>query len=507
MTILLAHRFGAVLACGLVSSAAWADLSAQDVWADWQSYLAETGYDVTGTPQQSGDTLVVSDLSVSMTLQDPVMTLGFAADSVTFGENGDGSVTVGLPLRMPLTIAGQNDDGERFESVFDYTHSGLSMVVSGDPGDLTYTYGADEVDLTLTTLTVDGVDLVDHARIAVSLNDIAGSTRMLIGAARSYEQSMTAGGLSYNMAFDNPESDERASFVGMLNGLEFDGAATLPADLDTADFPAMMQAGFAVDGRFGYTSGQTDIDGAGNGEEFAFSSTSQGGTIEVGLSAQTLVYDISQKIAAISVQTNQLPFPVSLEMALAGVRMVIPVGKSDTEQDFELSVALRDFNMSDMIWGVFDPAGTLPRDPATLVLEMAGKAKVLYNLLDPEVTARLEETETAPGELNALTIRNLLVSVVGARLTGTGDFTFDNSDLETFDGMPRPTGYVDLQLVGGNGVVDKLIEMGLLSNSDAMGARMMMGMLAVPGEGPDTLNSRLEINDQGHVLANGQRIQ
>ena len=49
--------------------------------------------------------------------------------------------------------------------------------------------------------------------------------------------------------------------------------------------------------------------------------------------------------------------------------------------------------------------------------------------------------------------------------------------------------------------------MGLLPEDQAMGARMMMGLLAVPGEAPDTLNSKIEINEQGHVLANGQRIQ
>ena len=97
--------------------------------------------------------------------------------------------------------------------------------------------------------------------------------------------------------------------------------------------------------------------------------------------------------------------------------------------------------------------------------------------------------------------------IVGASLSGNGAFTFDNNDLATFGGVPRPTGEVNLQLMGGNGLIDKLIQMGFVSDQDAMGARMMMGMLAVPGDGPDTLNSKLEINDQGHVLANGQRIQ
>jgi hypothetical protein len=35
---------------------------------------------------------------------------------------------------------------------------------------------------------------------------------------------------------------------------------------------------------------------------------------------------------------------------------------------------------------------------------------------------------------------------------------------------------------------------------------MMMGMFATP-VGDDMLETVLEVNDQGHVLANGQRLQ
>ena len=34
-----------------------------------------------------------------------------------------------------------------------------------------------------------------------------------------------------------------------------------------------------------------------------------------------------------------------------------------------------------------------------------------------------------------------------------------------------------------------------------------MGLFAVPGDGPDSLKSKLEINEEGHVLANGQRLK
>jgi hypothetical protein len=163
--------------------------------------------------------------------------------------------------------------------------------------------------------------------------------------------------------------------------------------------------------------------------------------------------------------------------------------------------------MSDMIWSLFDPASILPRDPATIAMDISGKARMLFDMMDPEALAEMNSSPTPPAEVHSLNINQLLVSLVGASLSGDGAFTFDNSDLQTFGGVPRPNGSISLKLVGGNGLIDKLIQMGFVSDQDAMGARMMMGMLAVPGDAPDTLNSRIEINEQGHVLANGQRIQ
>ena len=55
-------------------------------------------------------------------------------------------------------------------------------------------------------------------------------------------------------------------------------------------------------------------------------------------------------------------------------------------------------------------------------------------------------------------------------------------------------------------LLEKLIQMGFVSEDDAMGARMMMGMLAVPA-GEDTLTSKIAINDEGHISANGQRLK
>jgi hypothetical protein len=111
-----------------------------------------------------------------------------------------------------------------------------------------------------------------------------------------------------------------------------------------------------------------------------------------------------------------------------------------------------------------------------------------------------------PGALESLDIPALQLTIGGAELTGNGSLTFDNTDLTTFQGMPAPTGVINLALSGGNGLLDKLIALGLVPEDQAMGARMMMGMFARPGTEPDTLTSTLEFKDKG-FFANGMQLQ
>lgn len=84
--------------------------------------------------------------------------------------------------------------------------------------------------------------------------------------------------------------------------------------------------------------------------------------------------------------------------------------------------------------------------------------------------------------------------------------TFDWTDFTTIPGIARPEGSVDVNISGADALMDTLTAMGLLTDEDTMGARMMMGIFAEP-TGEDSLRSVLEINDQGHILANGQRIR
>lgn len=508
MTVNFTRGLGAALVFAATAQAAQADLTAQDVWSDWKNYLSSAGYAISGDEQISGDVLTINNMTLSMPMPEGDGTFSVSVDGLTFTENGDGTVNIAMPDKMPMAFSGEVEGEEQVDGIITYSQSGQSMVASGDPKDLLYTYTAALVGLDMSSLTIAGEPVpASVARVSIAMKNVASSIAMQIGEQRNYSQRMSADSLSYDFAFDDPESDDNGLFSGALESVGLEGKGVIPNEMDPSDISKMLADGFSADGVFTYASGATDIKGVGDGSPFSFSSTSQGGKVAMQMSADKIAYDLEQKQTSLSLEGAELPFPVTLDAALTAFNIAIPPAKSDEAQDFALGVNLSDFTMSDVLWSIFDPAAQLPRDPATVALDLTGKAKVLFDFLNPDVAETLQESGEPPVELNAVTVNNLLVSLVGASLSGKGDFTFDNSDLSTFDGFPRPIGHVDLKLSGGNGLLDKLISMGFVGDQEAMGARMMMGMLAVPGDGPDTLNSKIEFTDQGQILANGQRLK
>jgi hypothetical protein len=270
--------------------------------------------------------------------------------------------------------------------------------------------------------------------------------------------------------------------VNLANGFAFDG--TLKTGASTSSFNIQAEGDIVT--------GTT----ASGGSDFAMA-MDKGGMRLDGI-ATGIDY---------AIQGSEIPFPLNIKAAELGLGFDMPISASDTPEDFGLRLRLGDLAVDDMIWMLIDPTGGLPHDPATLIVDLAGKANWLVDIMDPANAALLEGGEDTPAELHALTLKELQVKLAGAELTGSGDFTFDNSDLETFDGVPAPDGALELKLTGGNTLLDKLIAMGLVPAEEATGIRMMMALFAQKGDGEDTLTSRIEVKPDGQVTANGQRLQ
>ncbi|VAW03777.1 FIG081201: hypothetical protein [hydrothermal vent metagenome] len=490
----------------LSGSAAFAEVTADQVWGDWKNYMSGFGYDLSSNENMSGDTLTITDITMTTSLPDEGGSLDLKMGGIAFTNNGDGTVSVSVPPVMPVTVNIAPTTGETVDLTLQYTTTGYTVNVSGDPDDMTYNYLVASAAISLDRLVVNGL-AIDVGEASLSIADLIGSTNMQLGDLRQTKQKFNTGPISFALDFADPEGKGRVVANGDYEGISFEGGGSFPVDMDINDIVAMLASGFAFDGTYTFKSGATSFNIDDNGKVTEGSTKTGGGRLAVTMNQNLLQYGAISDNIEIKMSGGDIPLPIELAMKQWGFNLLMPIAKSDAEQDFALSMNITDFSVSDLLWGLADPTATLPRDPATIAFDLSGKAKLFFDLLDQNQMQAATTGAEAPGELNELKLNSLTVKAAGAELTGDGGFTFDNSDLTTFSGVPAPTGAIDLKMVGLNGLLDNLVAMGMLPEDQVTGMRMMMGMFAVVGDGDDTLTSKIEVSGDGQIKANGQRLK
>jgi hypothetical protein len=271
-----------------------------------------------------------------------------------------------------------------------------------------------------------------------------------------------------------------------------------------ANMAAALNAGFTMDSRFAFGAMTISLDITEASGPTKLAANAAGGGFNLEMNKDRLNYGTTLSGARLVVSGAEIPFPqVELAFAESGFNLMMPVTKTDTPQDFAFLTKLVDFTVSEDVWGLFDPAGSLSREPATVIVDLKGTGFWTEDIMDPAVQAAGAEP---PGELHSLDVTQLMARAAGAEVSATGGLTFDNTDLVTFGGAPRPDGKITVGVKGANQLVENLIALGILTEDDALGFRMGLAMFARPGPGPDELTSEIEFRDGG-LFANGQQLQ
>ncbi len=497
------------LAMIALCSSAQAQVTPEEVWQNWQDLSASYGQTITSdSAAREGDTLVVKGMKIAVD-NDGVVVNG-SLEEIKFRDLGDGTVEVTMSEDYPLTMTLPNTDATSTEPATDLKialkQPGMKMIAGGNATDTTY-------DFTAPSMVVNvqggptGVDAATNGLVAdIVMTALVG--KYLVskdGEKTVLDSSFSAD----NMTMDVNVTDATASTTFKMTGsMAAISGATKGTYLGMAameNMAAAMKAGFASEGSFGYGASNFDAVVSEAGKQTNINSVVESTNISFTIGGDKIAYGGGAKGVGMKISGGDIPFPeLAVNYGEVAFDLLMPVSASDVEQDFKFLTKVVDLSVSEELWGMIDPAGNLPHDPATVIIDTKGKAKLNIDLMDEAAMAALGETP--PGELLAFDVTALQAKIAGAELTGAGSFTFDNTDLVTFQGMPAPTGKLDLKLVGGNGLLDKLIAMGLVTEEDAMGARMMISMFANPGAAEDELTSTIEFKDKG-LYANGQRLQ
>lgn len=479
-----------------------AEITADQVWQNWKALSDGYGQTLTvASETRAGDTLTVTGLVLSAA--DEGSETRAAIETVAFREMGDGTVEVTMSPQYPVTLTFSDEQGDPSVINILVDQPGLKVVASGTEAETRYDVTAPSVTLGVTAPATDTTASDTKGDLAVI--GLVGNYIVTTDEQSRVSSSVQADSARLTLAVTDPTpgtagtSTLLANMVGLTSTTR--GVLLSPAQME--DMSAALTTGFSTDGTFGYASADFVFDASGTADPGKASGTFGPGTLNVGIDKDRIAYGGTATGAKLVLSGANIPFPeLVVSFAETALDLVMPVSKTETPEDFKILLRLADLAISEEVWAMFDPAGALPRDPATLVIDTTGKAKLVVDLFGAEAAAM----ETVPAELHALNINNLTLRAMGAAITGQGGFTFDNTDTTTYGGMPVPTGKLDLTITGANALLDKLSQTGLLPQDQVMGARMMMGLFARPGTGADTLTSTLEFKDKG-FFANGQQLQ
>ena len=500
-----------MFACALLAApAAQAKVSADDVWAAIQKIGGFYGETITGSPARAGNVLTITDLTVSLEMPEGAFTAKTGV--LTLTENGDETVTVRLANPSPLTVVVKSPDfPDEVVVNASLEHAGLDTRVSGTPEAMRFVY-----DTATASLAATNIDVALPSDTDVALNDftmnftannVMGDFAAEIGETLRLTSIQQFSSASLAMSAQVVAEGETGggNVVLELGNYASNSDVRLNQPAKSPNMLDLISAGMsaAATSSLGASSVVANVNTPDG--DLAVNASLESLSTDVALSEVSGTYSATETGIRVSVSSDQIPFPsVGFAMGEASTTVQLPVQPAETDGDLRMQLALRDLTIDDTIWNLFDPAGQLPRDPATVAIDLSGKGRWFVNIFDPQVA---ENLQGLPGEISSVSVDTLDVRAAGATLSGLGAFTFDYTDMVSFGGAPRPEGKLSLKASGINGLPDTLVNMGLVQQEQIMGARMMMGLFARPGAGDDTLESELEVTKDGQVLANGQRLR
>ncbi len=499
------NKFGYVTATAcLLSTTAMADVSPQDVWDQWQSMMILYGEDkvTIGNEEFQNGTLTISNIVFNS--NDDNIDVNFAVPEIQFKDLGNGTVAVTMTEELPINVEEQRFDGVTSSVKMMITQNQMSLIASGTPDEIDYALLAKSYGFDITSIQENGEEI--PVNVNLTLNNVNGNYLVKNVGGKEITYALNSDELNYVVAATDPIEGADFNVSGSITGLSAKADATLPEGM-TADFTNPFASGMTSDALYEYETSNVTFEMTDGTSSVTANGSDKGGFLSAKMTPAGLSYETEGRDAALSIQTTDFPFPIDIAFEKIGFGLEMPLTKSDEAAPFGTKINLSNFTVSNGVWNLFDPGEILPRDPATLLIDLAGSGKWNFDLMDPEQAAAVEDSDEFPGEIESLNLNALTLAVAGAVVSGEGAFTFDNTDLTTFDGMPRPTGEVNLEATGVNGLIDKLVTMGLLPQEQAIGARMMLGLFTDASETEDKLTSKLEVTEDGQVTANGQRLR
>ncbi len=330
-------------------------------------------------------------------------------------------------------------------------------------------------------------------------------------ATRSLDGEMSSDviAMDFDVADQTVDGDQSGSFRYQSFGLVV-GARNLP---DDPGDDAQMKRFLDVDGAFWVETergpGQIEVEAVmDDGVPAKLSGRDGGGMTELALrdGVMQVMYDLNSVVYGITFESVLFPVPIA-EISASNVSLggSIPVRPSEDAQTMAFDFALRDVAVNDDVLDLIDVSGNLPRNPATLALDVEAELilkEPLYASIDGDGIDDIDDpTEIA--EVTQVLLNNVVVSAFGAEVDGTGAISLQNEGPR-----PVPVGSLDWRMSGIQALADTVVGLGFADPTQVAMMKGMMNVFAVPVEGEtDLFTTTIEFTEDGAITANGVPLQ
>ncbi|WP_137701153.1 DUF2125 domain-containing protein [Marimonas lutisalis] len=495
--------------CASLATPALADLTVQEAWGIWKAQFRAYGVTLDASETPEGEALQIGEMRLSFALPEGIGEVYTTFPGPRFAPGDGGTVTVTFPEVMDITLGGEVQDEGAAQVTLQMRGTSQPGVMDGTAQEATTTWAGTGMTGALTGLSVEGEEVPDVTATVTLLPYELRNTTRLNGATVEMTQSARYDGYDVAYGVVLPEAaGGTMDMNGAATGMRVESRSVLPSSgLDLMDLHTQLRGGLSLASRVTAESTRSAQKVIAGGEVIMDQATSaEAYDISMQLDRAGLDYSGTAGAFQADVQDPTIPIPLRFGGEAVDFRVKLPLLKSELAQDVIMRMGLKGLSVQEDLWAMFDPEARLPRDSADIVIDMSGRTTLMMDLVDfPSMIAG--DIPDLPATAERATLNELVIAALGARLTGAGDFTLDMDDLESFDGLPRPEGSASFTATGVNALIDTLVEMGLMSDDDVTGFRMMAAMFTRPGEGNDTLLSEIVINAEGQVLINGQRIK
>ena len=485
---------------------AHAEISARGAWDNLKKLLETGGYQVLGEEVSVGSDLTVKNVQIFFEV-DKKTDIIFDIEAIKLFSKSDGFVYISLPEEIYVKYFNEDDFGYKTEASVLVRARQPEFKVSGNPSKVLYEFKASSAGFTLVELLDNGVASSEFsAQMEFVLADVKSAITSTVGSKIEIKSLLSTSGASIKGGVRLLNVPVELSFQYVMDQLKSNSVSNEPKISLSEDFELALERGFFSTSNFTFDNSKLSMSAATPGGPVSLSFTTGPSSLTSAISQAGFVIQSDNKNTLVNLNLPNVERDLELDFAEFSSSLNIPLLAKSGKQDFGMKAKLSGLNFSDNVWNFFDDKNLMPNDPASIEFAMEGLTILNEDLSSDAIMENQNLDPLEFGQILSLRLKEFLLTALGLKVEASGDFKFDNDDLETFEGIPRPMGKASLKIEGTNEFMNRLENMQVFPSETIIGARMMLALL-MRATGNDVLQSEFVIDEKGKIYANGQRLR